>query len=114
MRKSFLVLVAAAAMGSVINLSAASAQQAAFDSQKFFNELSARSVNMPAGFDSRKFFDELSAKSVSSGKKFDAKSFFNELESRGVKMPAGFDSQKFFSDIASTSSAMPPMVEMKQ
>jgi hypothetical protein len=110
MRKATLTLAAAMAFGMLATLAIAQTQ---FDPKKFFDELQARSVKMPAGFDGKKFFDDLSATSVSSGKKFNASSFFQELESRGVSMPAGFDRNKFFSDIASTGAAMPPMVETK-
>jgi secreted PhoX family phosphatase len=113
MRKAFLTVASAVALGALTALSPALAQKAEFDSKKFFDELSARSVSMPKGFDGKKFFDDLSATSVSSGKKFDAATFFEELKSRGVKVPASFDGAKFFADIASTGSAMPPMVEIK-
>jgi hypothetical protein len=112
MRKAIVMLATAAAFTALAALPSAMAQQA-FDSNKFFSELSARSVSMPQGFDSKKFFDELTAKSVSSGKKIDAKAFFDELQSRGVKVPANFDPQKVFSDVAATGAAMPPMVETK-
>ncbi len=108
MRKTFLNLATAAAIGLLASVSIANAQQKApFDGKKFFDEIASRGVSMPAGF------DDISDRATQN-KQFDGKAFFDELSSRGVKLPAGFDGNKFFEEIASRGVSMPPMVVMKK
>ena len=94
MRKTFLNLATAAAIGLLASVSIANAQQ-------------------KAPFDGKKFFDDISDRATQN-KQFDGKAFFDELSSRGVKLPAGFDGNKFFEEIASRGVSMPPMVVMKK
>ena len=114
MRKTSILSIATVAIALAL-AGPVSAQQkaAAFDGQKFFEELQSRGFKAPAGFDSKKFFEEVTTRGYNAQNKLDGKKFFEELQSRGFSSPAGFDGKKFFEEQSKTGGyAVPPMVDM--